>query len=142
MRGNVLALVACTSLFGCGMIARPRPALVVPASTSSPPPVSASTLYLYGLPHFAGPIRIEPGYEAAVSSPPTPTLGARLNSERTAVQSGLCSTSACLGDLVAVLRRYCSGQPLESDDLTTLYNSHLEPVPPGSKSPCAEFPTS
>ena len=142
MRGNVLALVACASLIGCGTIVRPRPVLVVPASSPTPPPAAASTLYLYGLPHIAGPIRIEPGYEAAVTSPPTATLGARPTFARTALQSGLCTTSACLGDLVAALRDYCSGQPPESDDLTTLYNSHLEPVPPGSKSPCAEFPTS
>jgi len=142
MRGNVLALVACASLFGCGTIARPRPALVVPASAPTPTPAAASTLYLYGLPHLAGPVRIESGYEAAITSPPTSTLGARPTRERTALQSGLCTTSACLGDLVAVFKRYCSGQPLESDDLTTLYNSHLEPVPPGSKSPCTEFPVS
>jgi len=142
MRGNVLALVACASLFGCGTVARPRPVLVVPTPASTPPPAAASTLYLYGLPHFSGPVRIEPGYEAAVTSPPTATLGARPTFVRTAVQSGLCTTSACLGDLVAVLKRYCSRQTLDSDDLTTLYNSHLEPVPPGSKSPCTEFPVS
>jgi len=142
MRAKALALVACTSLYGCGIGARQRPAPVVLAPVPSSPPAAASTLYLYGLAHVAGPVGIGPGYEAAITSPPARALNERRAFVRTIEQGSLCVTSACLGDLVAALRRYCRGQSLESDDLTTLYNSHLEPVPPGSKSLCTEFPIS
>ena len=142
MRTRIITFLVCASLVGCGSASHQLPSQVerAPPATTRLTPPAAAQIYVYGRQYSAGPVIIGDGYEAAISSPPTPIIGT-LSHHRTQnfhikPQTASCDDATCLDQLVSVLMRYCTGQGMSNDDLSLLYNSDLAPNPPGSKSQC------
>ena len=139
MRANLFPLVACALLSGCAISSYRNPVLTVPPPAPSPRLSVSSTQYIYSAAQFAGAILIQPGFEAALTSRLISTRGEPTEKDWPASAERWCAADNCLNAVIASLGRLCGGLPLKSDDLTLLYESRLEPVPPGSRNPCEDF---